>query len=350
MEDMMCEARLIWRRDPLTAMAESSEDTNFRAFFGCGAEVAMIAWDMMASLDLLPVNAIITHFLWALMFMKVYATTKVMQVLCGGIDNETMMQYVMKFVHALAYLESDVVRRPVFSGAACLPCDPNSCCYLSCCQIVWENRYRGDVGADCLISVDCTDVKCPNWGPAFSTYKHGKKGGLRYEVGICIQTGDVVWINGPYPAGRFNDITIFRDSLMSHLDDGERAEADGGYRGECPQHVKCPSHLTSEPEAAYMAQRVRSRQETINKNLKDWTVLQVIYRNDPGDHPYVFRACCVMKQIGINNGKKLFQTGYKDPPYDPPDPNNPPQNTGWQRANYIGGDEDNNNNQQFHFL
>ena len=75
----------------------------------------------------------------------------------------------------------------------------------------------------------------------------------------------------------------------------------------------------------------------MNKNLKDWNVLQVIYRNDPGDHPYVFRACAVMKQIGINNGKTLFQTGYKDPPYDPPDPDNPPNNTGWQRRNYIGG-------------
>ena len=188
------------------------------------------------------------------------------------------------------------------------------------------------------MSVDCTDVKCPNWGPAFSTYKHGKKGGLRYEVAICIQTGDVVWINGPYPAGCTHDLRIFRDSLMTYLDDGERVEADGGYIGECPRHCKCPSHLTTPEETAYMQSRVRSRQETINKNLKDWTVLQVIYRNDPGDHPYVFRACCVMKQIGINNGEKLFQTGYKDPPYDPVDPDNPPQVTGWQRANYLGGD------------
>ena len=191
--------------------------------------------------------------------------------------------------------------------------------------------------------MDCTDVKCPNFGPAFSTYKFGKKGGLRYELAICIQTGDLVWINGPYPAGRFNDITIFRNSLMSFLDDGERVEADGGYRGECPQHCKCPTHLTSDPEAAYMAQRVRSRQETINKCIKDWNVLQVIFRGDIGDHPWVFRACCVMKQIAINNGETLFQTGYKDPPYDAPDPNNPPQNTGWQTSHFLGGGNNNNN-------
>ena len=206
-------------------------------------------------------------------------------------------------------------------------------------QIVWENRYKGDRGADCLISVDCTDVRCPNYGGPFSSYKFGKKGGLRYELGICIQTGDLVWINGPYPAGAFNDITIFRDSLMTFLDDGERVEADGGYRGECPRHCKCPTHLTTPPELAYMMQRIRSRQETINKCVKDWSVLQVIFRGDIGDHAVVFRACCVMKQLAINNGEKLFQTGYKDPPFDAPNPDNPSQNTGWQRANYLGGDD-----------
>ena len=76
-------------------------------------------------------------------------------------------------------------------------------------QIVWENRYRGNHGDDCLVSVDCTDAKCPNFGPAFSTYKHDKKGGLRYKLCISIQTGELMWINGPYPTGHFNDITIF---------------------------------------------------------------------------------------------------------------------------------------------
>ena len=52
------------------------------------------------------------------------------------------------------------------------------------------------------------------------------------------------------------------------------------------------------------------------------------------------------KQMGINNGKKLFQTGYKAPPYDPPDPNNPLQATDWQQKNYLGGNDDNN---KFHF-
>lgn len=148
--------------------------------------------------------------------------------------------------------------------------------------------------ADCLVTVDCTDVKCPNWGPIFSTYKHGKKGGLRYEIAICIQTGHIVWINGPFPAGRFNDITIFRSSLLSFLDEDERVEADDGYIGEAPLHIKCPKSFANPEETEYMQQRVRSRQETINKRLKDWNVLQVPYRHEPEDHGWVFRACAVI--------------------------------------------------------
>ena len=103
------------------------------------------------------------------------------------------------------------------------------------------------------------------------------------------------------------------------------------------RHCKIPGHLTTPEETEYIQERVRSRQETIKKNLKNWNVLNTIYRNDAGDHGYVFRACAVIKQIAINNGESLFQTGYKDPPFDAPDPDNPPQNTGWQRANYMGG-------------
>jgi hypothetical protein len=100
---------------------------------------------------------------------------------------------------------------------------------------------------------------------------------LRYEIALCIQTGDAVWINGPYPCGRYNDITIFRNSLMTFLEDGERVEADNGYVGESPEHVKCPKSFTNLEETEYMQQRLRSRQETINKRVKDWGITRVIF-------------------------------------------------------------------------
>jgi len=88
-------------------------------------------------------------------------------------------------------------------------------------QIIWNIRFKGDRGADCTISCDCVDFAIPNQGPAFSSHKFKKKSCLWYKICLCIQTGDVVWINGPHPCGRCPDISIFRDALMSELDEAE---------------------------------------------------------------------------------------------------------------------------------
>ncbi|CAB9503514.1 expressed unknown protein [Seminavis robusta] len=118
--------------------------------------------------------------------------------------------------------------------------------------IVWENRKKNDRGADCLTSADCVDCRVPNYGPDFSSHKFAKKGGLRYEVALCIQTGHVVWINGPFPCGKYNDIKIFRRALISHLEDGERVEADDAYVGEHPEFIKCPKGFANPEETEAM--------------------------------------------------------------------------------------------------
>lgn len=59
-----------------------------------------------------------------------------------------------------------------------------------------------------------------------------KQAALCYKVGLCIRTGDVVWNVGPYPAGHWHDLTIFRCWLKWILDDGEQVEAELGYREE----------------------------------------------------------------------------------------------------------------------
>ena len=66
------------------------------------------------------------------------------------------------------------------------------------------------------------------------------KSALRYKVALNIQTGDICWINGAFPAGKYGDLEIFRSALMSYLEDFERVEADDGYIGEAPEKVRCP--------------------------------------------------------------------------------------------------------------
>jgi hypothetical protein len=61
---------------------------------------------------------------------------------------------------------------------------------------------------------------------------------LRNEFAVCILTEELVWINGPYKCGMCNDLMIIRNALLTMLGFGERLEADDGYRGESPRHVK----------------------------------------------------------------------------------------------------------------
>ena len=106
-----------------------------------------------------------------------------------------------------------------------------------------ENRYVNDIGNDCLASVDGTDFQM-GWGAKykrFCCHKFYKKPGLRYEVAVCLRTSDIVWISGPHFPGLHNDIEIFRMGLIHILDDGERMEADMGYRGEHPVYIKMHS-------------------------------------------------------------------------------------------------------------
>ena len=182
-------------------------------------------------------------------------------------------------------------------------------------QIVWENRFKKDKGNDCLITVDGTDFRVAEHGQPFFSHKY-RKSGLRYEVGLCILTGDMVWINGPYECGMWPDISIFRNSLMSHLANNERVEADDGYIGEHPQYVKCPAGFADLPETEYMQQRARNRQETINKRFKVFGAMKQVWRHAIELHGEAFRAIAIILQLTINNGERLFEVGYRDPPWE----------------------------------
>ena len=83
---------------------------------------------------------------------------------------------------------------------------------------------------DCTMRVDGTDFRIPQKGAAtkgnaFGSHKYAGKSALRYELGVDILTGNLVWIQGPYPAGKYTDIKIFNKVLWNFLEPGERDEA-----------------------------------------------------------------------------------------------------------------------------
>jgi hypothetical protein len=174
------------------------------------------------------------------------------------------------------------------------------------------------VGNDCLVSVDGTDFQMPFLGRKFHSHKFKQGSGLRYEVALCILTAELVWINGPYECGMWNDVSIFRNALISMLDEGERVEADDGYRGEAPEHVKCPQSICNLQidDLERMQAIVRRRQETINKRFKQWGILKQVFRGNLVYHGDIFRVIAIITQLAIENGEPLFAVDYEDSDYD----------------------------------
>ena len=176
-------------------------------------------------------------------------------------------------------------------------------------QIDWSSRKKHP-DHDTHVSVDCTDCKILQKGRSFASFKFAKKSGLRYEVGVAIMSGQIVWINGGFPCGLYNDLTIFRASLATMLDPQERVEADDGYAAESPYRAKVPSAMFNTEGARVYQKRVQGRHETVNTRLKAFKILSDVYRHDVVQHGYVFRAVAVIVQLSIKNGDPLFETKY----------------------------------------
>ena len=94
-----------------------------------------------------------------------------------------------------------------------------------------------------MMTIDGTDFQIlqkgiVKKGNAYASHKYTGKSAL-YKLGVDILTGNLVWIQGPYPAGNFTDIKIFNKVLRNFLEPGEQVEANEGYRGN-PNKIKCP--------------------------------------------------------------------------------------------------------------
>ena len=154
-------------------------------------------------------------------------------------------------------------------------------------------------------------MNIPEHGKLWYSHKI-KRYGLRYEVVLSIRSGDIYWVNGPYKCGKWPDISIFCDSLLSHLGESERVEVDDGYIGEHPRYIKCPAGFANPEETLFLQQRVRNKQEIVKKRLKQLSMLKQRFRHDIPKYGDVFRTCTVLVQLSINDGDKLFHCGYRD--------------------------------------
>ena len=115
-EDFLYYARLIWSNDSLLFHRKKgtvqSEERMFRQYFGCGILVCLNLWCALVESDSVPVSGTMSHLLWTLMFLRVYAKERVLCTLAGGVNRNTFSKWTWLFIDAIVRLESQVVSLP----------------------------------------------------------------------------------------------------------------------------------------------------------------------------------------------------------------------------------------------
>ena len=137
-----------------------------------------------------------------------------------------------------------------------------------------------------------------------------KHAGLRYEIAICIQTGWIVWVNGPYPAGQWPDLCVSRDGLNQALDDDEMFVADGGYKHKKGGWSLTPSGYRTRLQ--HMQAVARARHECINRYFKVFGAFRIQWRHHRSKHGIAFYAAANLVQARIQLEPAAFQVLYKD--------------------------------------
>ena len=146
------------------------------------------------------------------------------------------------------------------------------------------------------MTIDGTDFDCAGQGSTYYSHKFGHSE-VQYEIGLNFLLDDMCWINDQYETGRWNNIKIFRESLMSHLEKGERVEEIDGYIGKHPQYFEYTKEFTNPEEMLFVQQRIFNRQKKVNKRLKQLGMLKQRYRHDIQKHGEVLRASAVLIHI-----------------------------------------------------
>lgn len=155
--------------------------------------------------------------------------------------------------------------------------------------------------------IDCRILRKGNGAKErWSSHKFNKKPAVRYGVATCIQTGWIVAVHGPFPAGQWNDQKIFKGCCVPHLEPGEMCKVDKGFWGPAanrPLMYHCVSERRAKKAAAL-------RHETINGRLKNFRSLFHAFRHPVRQHILYFMTAAIVSQLMFEQYGTTFQVMY----------------------------------------
>ena len=168
---------------------------------------------------------------------------------------------------------------------------------------MWSSRLNGVCLEGAYITVDGTDCQIFEPSPFDSKWFSYKtnSAGLRYEIGLSISSGNIVWVNGPFPCGSNTDLMIFRSRLKSSLLSNEKCIADRGYSDE-----KCITPNNEISAISEITATLRARHETVNRRIKQFRAIAEKFRHDICLHGMVFFAVANITELLLETANPLF--------------------------------------------
>lgn len=173
-------------------------------------------------------------------------------------------------------------------------------------KITWSSRLNETLylPQKVHVSVDGTDCQIQEPSPFDSKwFSHKFRGpGVRYEIGVSIITGNIVWINGPFECGSYPDIKIFKNHMLNCLTENEHVVADDGYINK-----RCVNFHHVDENSQGLHKLIRARHEAVNERLKNFNVIRHIFRHSLDKHGYCFHAVGQITALMLMNTNPMFK-------------------------------------------
>ena len=297
-EDEILEIGLLLLKYAPKRIRRAKRTTNkhrFKVHFGVPPDVAALVFSDLqttTTFDALlpPSSRNVNHFLMALHHLKIYPT-EIQREPQFDVSLSHGRDKVWYYIRKIQALKEEKIVWPTDNGG------PG----------VWMLTVDG---IHCWIK----EPRHPIWSQDRKYYSHKyAHAGLAYELAISL-TGGLIWMKGPYRAGRNDKLNYVEGGLQEKLRSvGRKGIADQGYTGYYDTISTPNAH--DDDEVKRFKSRASMRHEAFNGLVKSFGCLNGRFRHSQARFKNCFEAVCVLCQYQVENNHPLFDILLEDMSY-----------------------------------
>ena len=183
-------------------------------------------------------------------------------------------------------------------------------------KIVWDDRFNEASREIFSFSLDGVDIlstetknQSMNKDTQMASHKY-KRPAYRWEVLMAVHEPKILWINGPFKAGKNERVILRTKGLKDKLKSipEKLTIADAGYQTSEPDEkgLFAVSSSLDSSELAKFKSRVRSRHESWNGRAKFFSILGEKFKHGTEKQKVAFEAVAVIVQYQMDLGAPIF--------------------------------------------